>query len=180
MTGVARAAAWSALVFVAASLTSEAFAAVPDAKASTAAAGRKGAPVAAPVASAFASAPTAAVAPIEFTGVLESGKTYVAEVAFDNNALHIWRPIKEVQVPRQHAWTIDWTNLAKFPALKTTATRARPQRFQFRVTGVDVSSGSPMIPWNTIYHCEVLGLEPVAGAPVLGPSGNRRSAKIPR
>jgi hypothetical protein len=146
MTGVARAAAWSALVFVAISSTSEGFAAAPDAKASAA----------------------VTVAPIEFSGALESGKTYVAEVAFDNNALHIWRPIKDVQVPRQHTWTIDWTNLAKFPALKTTPARGKPQRFQFRVTGVDVSSGSPTIPWNTIYHCEVLGVEAVAGAPAPG------------
>ena len=158
MTRVARVAACSVLVFVAASSMSDAFAAAPEAKGSTA--------VAAPVAS--SSAPTSTIAPVEFIGVLESGKIYVAEVAFDDNALHIWRPIKDVHVPRQHAWTIDWINLAKFPALKTTATRARPQRFQFRVTGVDVSSGSPMIPWNTIYHCEVLGVEPVAGAPAPG------------
>ena len=72
------------------------------------------------------------------------------------------------KVPRQHAWTIDWTNLARFPALKTAAARARPQRFRFTVTGVDVSSGSPMIPWTTIYRCEVLAVEGVvASAPVV-------------
>ncbi len=125
---------------------------------------------AAPAASATAA--TAVAAPIEFEGTLESGKTYVGEVAFDNNALHIWRPVKDVKVPRQQAWTIDWSNLAKFPTLKTPATRARLQRFQFKVTGVDVSSGSPMIPWATVYHCEVLAVEPVAGAPA--PAAKRK------
>ncbi len=141
MRGVARAATLSALFLVAAAVAAQAFAAGPDAKASAAVA-----------------------APIEFAGTLESGKTYVAEVFFDNNALHIWRPAKDVQVPRNHAWTIDWTNLVKFPALKSAATRARPQRFQFKVAGVDVSSGSPMIPWTTVYRCEIIAFEPVAGA----------------
>ena len=156
MRGAARAAALSTFVLVA---TASAFAAGPDA--------RKSAPGAAPKAGASgaSAAPATPSAPIEFAGTLESGKTYAAEVAFDNNALHIWRPVKDVQVPRQHAWTIDWMNLAKFPALKNPGTRAKPQRFQFKVTGVDVSSGSPMIPWTTVYHCELLAFEPVAGAP---------------
>ena len=159
MTGVARAAAWPALALIAATCSAMAFAAGPDAKASAAAAGRKAAP-AASSASDTASTPAA---PVEFTGKLEAGKSFVAEVAFDNNALHIWRPVKDVQVPRQHAWTIDWTNLAAFPALKTQGTRAKPQRFQFKVTGVDVSSGSPTAPWTTIYRCELLAVEGVAG-----------------
>ena len=159
MTGVARAAAWSTLALIAATCSAMAFAAGPDPKASVAATGKRVAP-AASSASATASTPAA---PVEFTGKLEPGKTYVAEVAFDNNALHIWRPVKDVQVPRQHAWTIDWTNLAAFPALKTQATRAKLQRFQFKVAGVDVSSGSPVVPWTTIYRCEVLAVEGVAG-----------------
>lgn len=53
--------------------------------------------------------------------------------------------VKDVKVTRQHAWTIDRTGFAKFPTLKTAATRARAQRFQFEVNGVDGSSGSPMI-----------------------------------
>jgi len=160
MRNVAQFAALSAGVVVAAA---SAFAAGPDAKTSPPGAARK---AVAPGASAAASKPSAAmVVPLEFAGTLESGKTYVAEVFFDNNALHIWRPAKDVQVPRQHAWIIDWMNLAKFPALKTAATRSRPQRFQFKVEGVDVSSGSPMLPWTTVYHCAVLVVEPAPGAP---------------
>ncbi len=140
----------------------QAIAAAPGAKAVSAAASRSAVSSAA---TASAPAAAAAAAPVEFEGTLESGRTYVAEVAWDNNALHIWRPLKDVKVPRQHAWTIDWTNLARFPALKTPATRAKPQRFHFRVTGVDVSSGSPAMPWTTIYHCEVLAVDGVAGPP---------------
>ena len=168
MTGARRAAIRAAVALVAATCSAIVVAAAPDAKASAAAASKKAAP-AASAASATASTPTA---PVEFTGKLEPGKTFVAEVAFDNNALHIWRPVKDVQVPRQHAWTIDWTNLAAFPALKTTAVRAKPQRFQFKVNGVDVSSGSPTVPWTTIYRCELLAVEGVAGPPA--PAGKRK------
>ena len=151
------AAAWAMAV-----LASSASAAAPDPKPGNASAGKKSAAVA-------ASAAATTTAPVEFEGTLESGKTYVAEVAWDNNALHIWRPLRDVKVPRQHAWTIDWANLARFPALKTPAARAKPQRFRFTVTGVDVSSGSPTNPWTTIYHCDVLAVEtgaaPSAAAP---------------
>jgi hypothetical protein len=139
------------------------FAASLDAKAS--APGAAGKPGASPAPAAASKPSAAAAAPIEFIGTLESGKTYVAEVFFDNNALHIWRPAKDVQVPRQNAWIIDWMNLAKFPALKTAATRSRPQRFQFKVESVDVSSGSPALPWTTVYHCAVLAVEPASGTP---------------
>ena len=158
MTSVLRAAC---IALVAILGGTQAIAAAPGAKKVSAAASGSVASSAA----ATASAPAAATAPVEFEGTLESGRTYVAEVAWDNNALHIWRPLKDVKVPRQHAWTIDWTNLAKFAALKTPATRAKPQRFHFRVTGVDVSSGSPAMPWTTIYHCEVLAVDGVAGPP---------------
>ncbi|MEP7141190.1 MAG: hypothetical protein ABI745_16260 [Caldimonas sp.] len=157
MKGLTRAAAaWAMAVLASTSV------AAPGAKAAAGNAGKKDASVA-------ASAAVTAAAPVEFEGTLEAGKTYVAEVAWDNNALHIWRPIVDVKVPRQHAWTIDWTNLARFPALKTNAARARPQRFRFTVAGVDVSSGSPMIPWTTIYHCDVIAVEALAAPPAAAP-----------
>jgi hypothetical protein len=160
MRTLARAAALSAGVVVA---VASAFAAGPDAKTSPPGAARKAVVASASAAASKASA--AAAVPVEFAGVLESGRTYVAEVYFDNNALHIWRPAKDVQVPRGHAWIIDWMNLAKFPVLKAAAARSRPQRFQFKVEGVDVSSGSPMLPWNTVYHCAVLAVEAVPATP---------------
>ena len=146
----------AAAACVMAAFASAASAAAPDAMPGAASAGKKGPAVVAPAAAATA-------APVEFEGTLESGKTYVAEVAWDNNALHIWRPLLDVKVPRQHAWTIDWAHLDRFPVLKTAAARTRPQRFRFTVTGVDVSSGSPTNPWTTIYHCDVLAVE--TGAP---------------
>jgi len=119
---------------------------------------------AAPTASA---APAAASAPVEFNGLLEAGTTYVAEMAYDPRALRIWRPVKEVRVAKNVAWTIDWTNIDRFPQLKTAATQAKPQRFRFTVAKNDVVSGSPVMPWMSTYRCEILAVEPVAAA---GPS----------
>jgi hypothetical protein len=117
---------------------------------------------AAPPASAAASA--AASVPVEFVGTLEAGTTYLAEMSYDPRALRIWRPIKEVRVAKNVAWTIVWTNIDQFPQLKTAATQAKPQRFRFRVVRNDVVSGSPVMPWMSTYRCEILAVEPVAVA----------------
>ena len=107
------------------------------------------------------------VAPVEFNGLLEAGTTYVAEMTYDTRALRTWRPVKEVRVAKNVAWTIDWTNLDRFPQLKTAATQAKPQRFRFTVVKNDIVSGSPVMPWMSTYRCEILAVEPVA---VAGPS----------
>jgi hypothetical protein len=112
-----------------------------------------------------ASAPAAAAsAPTEFGGQFEVDRIYVADVAYDANALHVWRPVKAVQVAPNTAWTVEWTNLAQFPALAGASARARPQRFRFKVLKAEVSSGSPAMPWTAIYRCELLAVEAAAGA----------------
>ena len=116
---------------------------------------------------ATAAASETASAPVEFTGLLEAGTTYIAEVAYDSRALRTWRPVKEVRVAKNVAWTIDWTNIDRFPQLKTVATQAKPQRFRFTVVKNDIVSGSPVMPWMSTYRCEILAVEPVA---VAGPS----------
>ena len=118
-------------------------------------------------ASAPAASTAAASAPVEFNGLLEAGTTYLAEMTYDTRALRTWRPVKEVRVAKNVAWTIDWTNLDRFPQLKTAATQAKPQRFRFTVIKNDVVSGSPVMPWMSTYRCEILAVEPVA---VAGPS----------
>ena len=118
-------------------------------------------------ASAPAASTAAASAPVEFNGLLEAGTTYLAEMTYDTRALRTWRPVKEVRVAKNVAWTIDWTNLDRFPQLKTAATQAKPQRFRFTVIKNDVVSGSPVMPWMSTYLCEILAVEPVA---VAGPS----------
>ena len=128
------------------------------------------APASVPVranAAAPAASTAAAAAPVEFVGLLETGTTYVAEMAYDARALRIWRPVREVRVPKNVAWTIDWTNIDRFPQLKTAATQAKPQRFRFTVVKNDIVSGSPAMPWMSTYRCEILAVEPVA---VAGPS----------
>ena len=118
-------------------------------------------------ASAPAASTAAASAPVEFNGLLEAGTTYLAEMTYDTRALRTWRPVKEVRVAKNVAWTIDWTNIDRFPQLKTAATQAKPQRFRFTVIKNDVVSGSPVMPWMSTYRCEILAVEPVA---VAGPS----------
>jgi pyruvate/2-oxoglutarate dehydrogenase complex dihydrolipoamide acyltransferase (E2) component len=157
MSGGARLAVGACL----AALSMAAGAATP---ARTASAPARANAAAAPTASA---APAAASAPVEFNGLLEAGTTYVAEMAYDPRALRIWRPVKEVRVAKNVAWTIDWTNIDRFPQLKTAATQAKPQRFRFTVVKNDVVSGSPVMPWMSTYRCEILAVEPVA---VAGPS----------
>jgi hypothetical protein len=134
---------------------------------------KKGAAVSPPpAASAHAAAPAvAASAPTEFSGALVAGETYVADVFFDSRALHLWRPVKDVFPGKDVAWTIAWTNLDQFPALKTTATQARPQRMRFRVVKTDLLSGSPKLPWMATYRCEILAVEPL---PAPAPHGARK------
>ena len=115
-----------------------------------------------------APAPAASAAPaseaVEFTGTLSTGTTYVGDMAYDARALKIWRPLREVKVAKNVAWSIEWANIDKFPDLSTPEGRARPHRFRFRVVKTDSSSGSPNLPWMTTYHCEILAAEPVGAA----------------
>jgi len=143
-----------------AALAMAAVAATPARTASAPAVAKAAAPAA-------STAPAAASAPVEFNGLLEAGTTYLAEMTYDTRALRTWRPVKEVRVAKNVAWTIDWTNLDRFPQLKTAATQAKPQRFRFTVIKNDVVSGSPVMPWMSTYRCEILAVEPVA---VAGPS----------
>jgi hypothetical protein len=114
---------------------------------------------------ASAVAPAAAAsAPSDFMGVLEVGATYVGEMSYDARALKIWRPVREVRVAKNVAWTIDWINIDKFPQLKSAAVQAKPQRFRFRVLKNDVVSGSPALPWMATYRCEILAVEPATVA----------------
>ena len=143
-----------------AALAMAAVAATPARTASAPAVAKAAAPAA-------STAPAAASAPVEFNGLLEAGTTYLAEMTYDTRALRTWRPVKEVRVAKNVAWTIDWTNIDRFPQLKTAATQAKPQRFRFTVIKNDVVSGSPVMPWMSTYRCEILAVEPVA---VAGPS----------
>jgi hypothetical protein len=95
-------------------------------------------------------------------------------MAYDARALKIWRPVKEVRVAKNVAWTIVWTNIDQFAQLKTPATQARAQRFRFRVVKNEVVSGSPMMPWMSTYQCEILAVEPVAAAAPAKPPPKKR------
>ena len=128
-----------------------------------------------------ASAAAQAAAAIEFIGDFEPGRSYVGDFVYDANALRVWRPVKDVQLAPNSAWTIDWVNLAKFPALASAATRARPQRLRFKVLQVDVSSGHPTMPWTAVYRCTIEAIEkPPPVPPSAGKAPPGRSAKMAR
>jgi hypothetical protein len=115
-----------------------------------------------------------APAPVEFEGSLEAGTTYVADMAYDARALRTWRPVKEVRVAKNVAWTIAWSNIDQFPQLKSTATQAKPQRFRFHVVKNDLVSGSPVMPWMSTYRADILAVEPVATATPAKPAPKKR------
>jgi hypothetical protein len=156
MTRRARAVVACALAAIAAA----AWSASPPNKATSATGKVTNAPAAAPATSAATSAPAAA--PVEFAGTFATGTTYVGDVFYDARVLKTWRPVKDVQPGANVAWTVKWDNIDQFPALKTAATQARTQRLRFRVAKTDIVSGSPTMPWMATYHCEVIGVEPVA------------------
>jgi hypothetical protein len=149
-----------------------ALALAPLAAAATAATkGSTPAPRAAPASAVVAAVATsaAASAPAEFAGELAAGASYVGDFFYDANALRTWRPVKDVQVDKNSAWTIAWTNLAQFPALASATARAKPQQIRFTVLQVEVSSGAPTMPWSVVYRCEIQAVvKPVAPAPLAG------------
>ena len=122
---------------------------------------------------AAASTPAAPAAPVEFNGTFATGTTYVADMFYDAPVFKTWRPVKEVKAGPNVAWTIAWTNLDHFPALKTAPVQAHHQRFRFRVLKVDNFSGSPNLPWTETYRCEVLAVDRIAAA-APQPGGHRR------
>jgi len=122
---------------------------------------------------ASAAAPAGSPAdPSEFGGDLEPGRSYVGNFVYDANALRIWRPVKDIHLAPNSSWTIDWVNIAKFPALAAAPARARPQRLRFKVLRVDVSSGAPDMPWSAVYRCEIEAVE--KPPPLPPPAGKRR------
>jgi hypothetical protein len=161
MSGAARPAAGALLIL----LSLAAWSATPK---------KAAAPAAPAPATAASAAAAAASAPTEFAGTFVAGTTYVAEMAFDSRALKTWRPVKDVQPGKNVAWTIVWTNLDQFPALKSPATQGRPQRFRFRVTKTETLSGSPALPWMATYRCEILAFEPVLVTAPANASTRRR------
>jgi hypothetical protein len=160
MTSVAPAAAPNAASSAPARTTASGKASAATAKAAAAT------PATATTAPSAASAVGAGSAPVDFIGLLDTGTTYVGDMTYDAQALRTWRPVKPVHVPKNVAWTIDWTNIDKFPQLKSAAGQAKPQRFRFKVVKNDVVSGSPVMPWMSTYSCEILSVEPVAVAGV--------------
>ena len=170
MTRGARAAVACSL----AAIVAAAWSAGPPNKATTATGKVTGAPAAATTASVATPAPAAA--PVEFNGTFVAGTTYVAEMFYDARVLKTWRPVKDVQPGPNTAWTVAWSNLDQFPALKNSSAQSKHQRFRFRVTKADVLSGSPQLPWMATYRCEVLAVDPVAAPPKQQPqpTGKRR------
>jgi hypothetical protein len=89
---------------------------------------------------------------IDFAGELQSGRSYRAEVEYDDS-LKMWRTVVPVKLPFHHAGTIVWDNLSDFDELKNAPPGAR-SFFVFKVKSKRVVNMTNNR-WDTTYDCQI-------------------------
>lgn len=90
---------------------------------------------------------------IDFAGGLERGRSYRAEVVYDEG-LKRWRTAIPIKLPFHHAGSIEWENLSEFDELTGAQPTAR-SIFVFKVVSkrvVNVGGNR----WNTTYVCRII------------------------
>lgn len=92
---------------------------------------------------------------IEFTGDLEPGKTYLAEIKF-NEYFNEWQTAKRLKLPYHHAGRIEWSNLNKFYTLRNPKAEACCW-IEFKIVSKKVYQAAKNR-WNTIYKAKILHL----------------------
>lgn len=92
---------------------------------------------------------------IEFAGDLQKGKSYSAEIEFDEK-IDEWKTVKPLNLPHHHAGRIEWSNLQDFVILKNSKDS---QKIAFRITAKKVYQADKRR-WNTIYQANILYLIP--------------------
>ncbi|MGA9994708.1 MAG: hypothetical protein WBP93_04795, partial [Pyrinomonadaceae bacterium] len=94
---------------------------------------------------------------LSYEGTLEEGQTYRARVKCDREqGLSLLIP---VSVPYHHAWHIEWTNLKKFPQLKSRAGADCEREIVFQVLSKQIEKVAGQNRWNTTYNCKILEVE---------------------
>lgn len=87
----------------------------------------------------------------EFTGDLEKGKVYSAEIEFDEKYKE-WRLVKSLKLSFHHAGRIEWTNLKRYNLLQNSK-----QKIVFKVISKKIYQADKNR-WNTIYKTKILYL----------------------
>lgn len=87
----------------------------------------------------------------EFTGELEKGKVYRAEIEFDEKS-NEWQTVKLLKLPFHHAGRIEWMNIKSFNFLQTSK-----QKIVFKVISKKIYQAHKNR-WNTIYKTKILYL----------------------
>ncbi|MEK7722801.1 MAG: hypothetical protein AAB336_00475 [Acidobacteriota bacterium] len=94
---------------------------------------------------------------IDFAGDLQKGKSYSAEIAFDEK-FNEWQTVKRLKVPFHHAGRIEWSNLKDFVILKNPDEK-KCNRIVFKVVSKKIYQADRNR-WNTIYQAKILSLIP--------------------
>lgn len=87
----------------------------------------------------------------EFTGELEKGKIYRAEIEFDGK-YNEWQTIKSLKLPFHHAGRLEWTNIKSFNLLQNSK-----RKIVFKVISKKIYQADRNR-WNTIYQAKILYL----------------------
>jgi hypothetical protein len=94
---------------------------------------------------------------IEFAGDLQKGKSYSAEMEF-NEKFAEWKTVKPLNLPFHHAGRIQWNNLKDFVRLQNSKDK-QCNRIAFKVISKKVYQADRNR-WNTIYQAKILYLIP--------------------
>jgi hypothetical protein len=88
-----------------------------------------------------------------YSGDLQTERTYRAVVEGDKNfGLNLRPPLK---IPIHHSYHLDWTNLDKFPRLKSLRVSSRSSYVLFRVLAVEVEYMGDRR-WNSNFRLQIL------------------------
>lgn len=103
------------------------------------------------------SAVSSAKEPIDFTGTLEEGSTYRAQVIRER--ARDWQTVMRLKLPRHHAGRVEWLNLKEFPQLNKPQSCSLIKQFVFKVAKKEIVKVAGQYRWNTTYYCQIIAVE---------------------
>lgn len=95
--------------------------------------------------------------PEEFSGLIQKGPTYRAQIIYVKE--DGWRTVVKLRVPNHHAARIEWANLDDYPVLDRSGEHSHRQRILFTMESRDVVKVPGQERWNTTYRCRIVAVE---------------------